>query len=365
MTLRRDLHHETAREGRKRDFTFQQISAEILREVVDLQTLQVASRRAMNHPEVRADAHLEAEVRGYLTQLEYEIRGRMSRQQSEELHPRVEAEIGWKPVQTAETKAPTPAREFVLAGFERLRRVYDERLLHFDLDAARRLLGQLDQYQEANRSVVTPAMLERCRLDMARTEQRAAQYRLEVDALARAAAQGARAGRMDEAAKALKRLSSIHASHPHLLSESRLNEIRSMIEDSSDHYDHREASRALVQRERSVAEELRKLADAVHAFHRVSHEIPHGDPRFGDAEKQYYDAVRSIRHHDKEWLADLMLELDDLVTELHDESGRSGAQVARFLHSVKAAIAGVVKEIRQVAAESSPAAGADPTSKQP
>jgi hypothetical protein len=110
-----------------------------------------------------------------------------------------------------------------------------------------------------------------------------------------------------------------------------------------------------VAREKAVSDEVRKLAECVHRFHRTIREMPHDDPLFEIAEAEYRAAVREIRHHDKEWLADLMIELNEKLEALHDPTGQSEAQVNRFLTSVRSALNTIIQEIREIAAENSSA----------
>lgn len=354
MPFRKPGHQETAREGRHRDGLVQQLSAEILREASDLQALEIVAHRVLTRSDVRQDSQLESTLRAFVGQCRSEVQGRMERQRKEEnqrrdsLRPSASFFSQFVP---AAAPAPLSSRELNLRSYERLRRLLDEKLAAFDVDAGGRLLGQIQEFQQLHPDVVSAASLERCRMDLARSKERRDQFLAEVDLLGQAAIRAARAGKLDESTKALKRLSSIRASRPTMLSEARLNEIRVAIENAGDHFEHREANRELVRRERDVSEELRKLAMIVHEFHVLSHEIPIGDPRYAAAEQNYRAAVREVRHHDQEWFADLMVELDELQDEVHDTTGRAAEQVARFLHSVKVSIAQIVKEIREVAAE--------------
>lgn len=350
MSLRHDSRHETAGAGRHRDVIFQQLSAEILREAHDQRSLDIVSNRVLSHPDVRRDIQLASMLRTCIGQAAGELNARLSRQRAEQTEP-VSRPIAVAAAPALVAPTETSQREQAIVSFERLRRLYDEKLLHFEVDAAGRLLAQIEEFQQLHPAAITLPMVERCRMDLARVGQRQAEFAVEVETLARSAISSARGGRLDEAAKALKRLSSIRAARPRLLTEERLESIRTAIESGGDHFEHREASRELVARERAVADEIHKLAEIVHEFHRVSHEIPHGDPNYLEAEKLYLAAVRDVRHHDQEWLADLMVELDELQADLHDTTGRTEAQVTRFLHSVKVSIAQIVKEIREIRTE--------------
>ncbi len=354
MSIRDHRHHDTAREQRHREALIQQLSAEILREAHDMATLDTVMRRVLTRPDVGHDHQLESALRAFGGTCRSEIEGRLQRQrqvnETGNCRAMPQAAFPEKFVPPA-PRTTLSERELALRGFERLRRNFEEKLLIFDIEAGKRLLPQIVEFQAAHAQDVGSAAVERCKHDLACATARREQFLAEVESTAGAAVRAARSGMMDEATNALKRLSSIRAARPNLLSEERIEEIRKAIEGASVHFENREANRALVMRERSVADELQKLAAIVHDFHTLSHEIPIGDPRYSGAERSYLAAVREVRHHDQEWLADLMVELDELVEQVHDDTGRAAAQTTRFLHSVKASIAQIVREIRTVAGE--------------
>jgi hypothetical protein len=182
-------------------------------------------------------------------------------------------------------------------------------------------------------------------------EKRQAEFAAEIETLERDATVEARRGDHDAAAKALQRLASINAAQPNLLSDARLRAIRAAIAESGDQYEHRQAGRLLLERERAVADELKRLSAAVREFHRVTRESRQDDAAFRSAELKYREAVTSLRRHDNEWLAGLMVELDELTERLHDPTGRAGVQVERFVESVKSALSQVAREIRAIAQE--------------
>lgn len=360
MSIRDPRHHDTAREQRHREALIQQLSAEILREAHDMTTLDMVLRRVLTRPDVGHDRQLEAAIRAFGATCRSEIEGRLQRQRQGN---ETSSSRAAQPAPLAEKLSPlVPSkslseRELALRGFERMRRLFEEKLLISDIEAGNRLLQQIVDFQSAHAQDVGSAAVERCRHDLLCATARREQFLAEVESVAVAAVRAARSGMLDEAANALKRLSSIRAARPNLLSEQRVEEIRNAIQDASAHFENREANRALVMRERAVSEELNKLAAIVHGFHTLSHEIPIADPRYSEAEGSYRAAVRDVRHHDQEWLADLMVELDELAEQVHDETGKAAAQTTRFLHAVKVSIANIVREIRTVASEQQALAG--------
>lgn len=345
----------TPSECRHREAVFQQLSAEIMREARDLFSLASAASRALGHADVRRDGLLAGMVRSCIAAREAELRSKLAEQRRLEHGAEPRSPHGFQPVAGVQPEAPRPPdvyeKPHVLASFERMRREYDERLVHFELDRAREWLKKIEDLHTRYPAFVSAAALERCKLDMTRVEQKRSQLEAEIDLLARSAVEAASMGRHEEAAQALKRLSSMQATRPQLFANDRFQRIRDEIAAAGERFEHREASQALVARERAVAAEIRKLADCVRRFHRIARETPHDCPAYMQAEAEYRAAVREIRHHDKDWLADLMIELDEILEALHDPTGRAEEQVSRFLATVRTALNQTIAEIRQIAAE--------------
>jgi hypothetical protein len=168
----------------------------------------------------------------------------------------------------------------------------------------------------------------------------------DIETLARRACEAARRGKGEAAAADLRKLSSIHAARPRLLTEARFAEIREEIAHGGQEHEHREAARRLIERERAVAGEIRKLADVVHRFHLVASRVPPDSATYQQAEFAYREAVKTVRSHDQEWLAELILELDAFLDEMHGE--KAARQVDRFLASVRRAHRQLIDEIREI-----------------
>lgn len=353
----------TPSECRRREAVYQQLSCDIMREARDLLSLATAASRAMGHADVRRDGLLAGMVRGCIAAREAELRSKLAEQRrSDELteghavrpaHD-LHGPAGWQNVAAAAPAAPDKAQ--IVASFERLRREYDDRLVHFELERARDWLHKIEDLHAKHPDVISSASLERCRIDCARVEQKKKQLAAEIDLLARSAVEAAGDGRHEEAAQALKRLSSMQATRPQLFPDDRLQKIRDEVSASGETFEHREASRALVARERAIAGELKKLAEIVHRFHEVARQVPPDDPLYALGEDEYRRAIREIRHHDKDWLADLMIELNEKLEAMHDPTGRAEDHVNRFLASVRATLNQTILEIKQIVAESAAAA---------
>src|SRR5262245_7030955 len=183
MPIRPDARHETAGAGRHRDLLYQQLSAEILREVHDQHSLDLVSNRVLNHSEVCRDSQLASMLRTCIGQAANELNARLARVRAE----------GERPVARASPAASQPVapanefsqREQALASFERLRRLYDEKLVSFELDAAKRLMTQIEEFQQLHPTIISAPMIQRCRMDLAGAERRQAEFANEIEELAK------------------------------------------------------------------------------------------------------------------------------------------------------------------------------------
>lgn len=336
--------------ARHREQLFAQLSGQLMREATDRLALERTSHRILHMSEVRGDPELERLLRACIGEREAEIRARQARFLADESRTGRTPPIA-SPVRVP--VAPDPLMEKVHAAheYQQCMRAFEDRLHLFDVPAAQRVLDQMEQLGRKHADVVSKPALERCRVDIARVEMKKQQFTAEVDQLAHQAIHAASTGQIEVAARALRRLSSIHATKPSLVSDVMLDNVREQLAKAGQSADFREAARALVDREKSVMTELNQLASIIHDFHRASHEIPHGAVEYAEAERRYFEAVRAVRRHDKDWYADLIVETGDLLADLHDPTGRASEQVERFLDSVRTSIREMVSEIRLIAAE--------------
>lgn len=336
-------------DARHREALYQRFTAELYREARDVTALAAAANRILNAPEVVADAELSSQLRSVIASREAEINARRAIQMAEDRSALAPDNAVFNEPTRRQPDAPSKAQ--ISGAIDRLRRELDERLAHFDIDGAHHVLRRIVETQARYSDLVSGATVDRCKHDLAAVEARKAQLAKEIDMLEASAADAARKGQHESAANALKRLSSIHAARPTLLSGDRMEQIRHAVAAGGEQFEHREVSQALVARERAVAHELRHIAAAVHDFHVVSHRVPHDHPDYQIAERAYHAAVRELKTHDKEWFADLVVELDELMDDLHDPTGRAAERVTRFIESVRAALRHVVTEIRAIHAE--------------
>lgn len=330
-------------EAKRHDAAFQRWCGEILREVRDRQSLAWVSARALSDPDISGDAEVESRLRGFIAEREAELR----------LAETAYASSEWTPPPAPRAAPPTPSQAQVRVAFERLRHAFEDDVTHFDEPRAREQLGELDAMQKRYANWLDPAGVERCRESLARMIRQRDALRADIEALANRACDAARRGEHEAAAADLRKLSSIHAARPRLLTDGRFAEIRDEIARSGAEHEHRVAAGHLIERERAVASEVRRLADTVHRFHLLAQRVAHDSEAYLRAEREYHAAVATVRSHDKEWLAELILELDAFLDELHDE--KAARQVDRFLSSVRQAHRRLIDEIREIHRELHPA----------
>jgi hypothetical protein len=340
-------------DAKRREAVYQQLAAEIQREGSDPTTLSFVSARALRHPEVQRDPGLASLICNCIAQRRAEIEAR-------QVASRTEPGSGAARLRMHEyTPRPeTNGSHAVLLNFERLRHEFEDRLTRFDTATARETLVRLDALQKRFPDLVPTAVVERCRVDLTRVEQRRELFEREIDELSASAVSAAREGRHDEAAQALRRLSAIHAGRPNLLPAARFQRIRDEIVLAGQEHENRQIGRLLVRRERAVAQELRELNEIIRHFGSVARQHPPDSQEYRDAEAEYLRAARDVRCRDAEWLAQLTLELDGLLDDLHDPTGRAEAHVTRFIASVRAALATLHQRVGRIAARHS--SGAPP-----
>lgn len=336
-------------EGHRRDAHYEQFCADLVREAVDAATLERAWARVQHAREVRADATLEAKLRAFVEQKKTEIL------EHARLHARaLQAKSAPGPVQpSARPAAPKLSADQLRVAVVRAQAEFSDAMHQFDAPTAGRALHQIREWAaNYGGAAADAATLERLKHELAELHDRLAHFGAHIERLEQHALIAARDGRFDVVARLLGRLSSIRATRPHLLSEGRLAEIRESLVRAGEMEERRAAAKELIERERAVAGELRRIALAIHEFHRVIRE-PHSDEQFHAAEVAYRRAVLAIKSHDREWLAGLILELEGLIEILHDPFGRATAQLDRFLASVRKVLREAIHEAREIQAERS------------
>lgn len=364
--------------GHRREAEYQRYCADLVREAIEERTLERAWQRIQHESAVRSDPVLLQMLQSYVEQKKVEIRNeareaaRRSREETAQFRvpaPRVQhtgtpgpaagraAAGGAAPSAGEEGAArpmslPRPSTEQLRIAFARERDEFELALHRFDAAECTRILGRLEELiGRYGAAAFEPGQLEQCRQRLARLHERVGQFQAHVDRLEQHALAAAGRGETRVTGRLLQRLSSIHAARPALLSQERLQQFRERLADAGQEEEHRAAARALVERERAIAAELRQLMQQVHEFHLIVRQHPHDEQRFAAAEAKYRAALRQIKAHDSEWLAGVILELEDLIEELHDPTGRATEQLDRFLAAVRHALRETIREAQQIQQE--------------
>ncbi len=335
-----------ARDRRRQD-VYQQLSAEIMREAVDSVSLQAVARRALNHPEVVADAQLKGMVRSFIAERE----AALVRPPPAEAEHRARQHAS-KLQHAFDAPAPRdfPTRAETLAQFARRLSDFETALTHFDEHSARQALEGLRGLRARFPVHITAENLQRCEEQHDRFLRRIATYRRQLRELADRGAAAAAAGDAKAAAWILRRFDAIRTLVPGLVPEVMLAELRARITNSEEQTETRELRRELLRRERAVADEIKQLAAAIRQYEQAVRQAPANSPELQRAETAYRAAVERVRALDSDWLAGLILQLETLLDDLQDPTGELHNQLEQFIVRVRAALNRLRVEVRSIQA---------------
>jgi hypothetical protein len=334
---------------KERDTIFQHWRSLILRETRDLASLERVGARALQDREVRADATLESLIRAELAGRRAEIEREQQSEESVDRQSqpavrrsdygggRTTAPVGREPrpeSQSVPPPAPPPPAPVEMA-FDRLAQTLRESLGRGDEGEARAIYEQMRASQENSHGLIPAAALQRYEQQIEKLRKRLEQFRVEIAALVQQAIAASRTGDEPAAAALLRRLSAIHVTYPHLLDEVQLEQIRTDIIHASGEHEDSLMTRKLVDRERAVSNDIKRIAAAVHEFHRVVCAVPATSAEFRSAEAAYLRTLQEVRAHDVEWLAGFVLELADLLAQWSIPSRAARKQIDHFLESIR------------------------------
>jgi hypothetical protein len=349
--------------AKERDTALRQWQALISRETRDLASLEQVGARALQDRDVCGDVALERLVRERLAQRRAEIE---REQQATEIADRASLpaarrseDVGRRTFpsdvpellprvqpQMPPSLAPSPVSAQIT--FDDLAQTLGGWLGRGDEDEARAVYEQMRVLQEESPGVISVSALQPYEEKIAKLTTRLGEFRVQIAALAQQAVTASRSGDEPAAATLLRRLSAIHVTYPRLLDEARLDEIRADMVHASEEHEDGVTAHQLVERERAVAAEIRKIAAAVREFHRVVCEVPESSAEFRSAEAAYLQILREVRAHDPEWLAGFVLELADLLAEWRTPPQAARTQVDRFLENVRLSLENIRAEIGRI-----------------
>lgn len=333
-------------EFKHREAVYHQRCMEIMRESRDLASLAAAASRALNHPEVAGDATLTAMVRAYVSECEARLRVQGG---GETVSPVAKSQLLRPFEQPANPTLVT--REQAAAAYNRLRLRLEEHLSHYDENAAAEVMVSLWDLYERYPRWVERASVERCQEQVRRLTERRDQFRSQLETLITEARKAAQRGDEKTAGWFVRRLSAIQMLLPTILPRERFNEIAAEVRRYTRRHDQRETLSRLMERERAVAEEVKRIGAIVNRCQRISARAAEEPGLQEEAEQEWRRVVEELRAHHNDWLAELMLEIDTMIDDLHDPDGRIHAQADRFLKSVRQALAQLHAHVRAIQKE--------------
>lgn len=339
-------------DARRREAAFLRWTAEITREGIDNKTLDTIANRVFLTADVANDPSLAAMLREFIAQRRAELAAAAAID---------DARSGTQSAPAASfPRHSEPDRLQTNLVFDRLLVEFATHLSYFDEHGARVVLAKIDELHRKYSQWVDARRVEAAQADLQAMIVKRDGLQRSVDELENRAIKAARSGDHDSASAALKKLSAIHATRPTLMSDARLDHLRAVLMSASEVEEHRLAARELIAREKSVLTEVKGLAKAVHAFHDVARRFAHDSPEFAAAEAAYRKTVRAVKSHDTEWLCELIVELSDLIEEIHAPHATADRQFDRFIRAVKQHLHSAREEILAIARESPSNPGRDP-----
>jgi len=350
--------------AKRRETVYRRWCAEIVREMHDLQSLQRLASRALADPEVRQDAELFNMLSGFIAEREADARAREHDRVEDEqrAEQRAAPRAARRPADPA--SAPIEEREFhrslaerVTQALSKLRVELEVHLSHYRVSGAREVLEKIRDYGERYPGYVNARVVERSADQVRRLIARRDEFREQLAQLRDQGAAAAKGGDQKTAAWVIRRLSAVHTLLPAVLPAQMFEELTSAITSSGESFEQQEMARELIERERKIRKDIQRLGAIVHRFHNAATRDSDDPELKRSIEAKYRDAVREVRAYDDEWLADLMIELDCLLQDLHDPSGKADEHVGRFVDNVRNALNHIRRDIRTIQKERSAPSG--------
>lgn len=333
-------------DAKRREAVYQQRCAEIMREMRDLESLSYAAARALGHPEVHADPVLFGMLRSFIAEREAEIRARSPLPGAEEGEG---APAG--PAVEQATEFKVPLRERVRTALSKLQVELEGHLANYNEAGAGEVLSRIQDLRHRYPGHVEVAVVRRCEEQVKRLAEKRDMFRRQLTELVQQATVAIERGDQKTAAWVLRRLAAIHTLLPAVLPEDRFKALRETILRSGEKQERHEAARQLVAREQAVGAEIKRLGAIIHRYHKLSQKTSGDDDVSRRAEEEYRRAVAEVRSHNDEWLADLMIELDCLLEDLHGPRDRAESQVDKFVNNVRTALQQMRQEIETIQKE--------------
>ncbi len=312
---------------------------EIMRGSADQVALEQIRQRILHDPEVRNDPQLASLIEQSIQERSNDIA--LSKPPQKLPSHRVD------PDTRRGSHFPKTTSDDIQHVADSLRIKALEQLARNDEMAAGFTLDRLKSLQREHSDVVDASMLRRLFDAHNALRQRRLALHREIEELANKAEAGAAAGNLDETAAAMRQLSARHVMHPTLFSDDSIDAVRERVFVAGASRQQQEAAQELMRREREVSDELRSLYSAIHEYHCADRAAPGDNTSRSSPETAYRNAILSIRHHDREWLAGTVLELVDLLDDWVGHPTSADKQVDAFICDMKSMLKRLHAEIRR------------------
>jgi len=120
---------------------------------------------------------------------------------------------------------------------------------------------------------------------------------------------------------------------------------------------HGRTTKKLLERERAITAEIERLAEAVHAFHKMACSGLASGEDIRRAETNYHQTLQSVQAHDADWFVAVVLEMADLLAEWTVPPHGAGRQIDRFLDGISAGLEAIRDQMREIDDERSSKGG--------
>jgi hypothetical protein len=330
---------------RKTDIVYQHWSRVIQYESRDATALKLNAARALADRDVRSNPTLEGMIQAAIQKRWSELERETEAVRSQA----ATADSGVDEPSLPSMPSSALSPEQVGETLDQLARTLSKALPLGDEGTAQTALKRIQVLHKENPGVIPIARVVEFERSVGTLREHQQQLRDQIAALAQRAVAASKGGKEEELARSLRRLSAIHVAHPNLLDEAGLTEIRvATLNAADDRRQHRRTIRELLDRERTIAAEIEKLAAAVRNFRKAACEFPDTAREFRNAEATYLRAIQTVRKYDAEWFSGIVLELADLLADWIVPPPGAAGQIDRFLEGVSAGLDGIRAEIRQI-----------------
>ena len=361
---------------KQRDATYRHWCSQIARECRDLAGLERISARALQDRDVQADSLLQSMLRAELARQRAELEREAQRERQSRTaapppakyhasasppakHHASASPRGVSMPRPASNSAPPeveppplrptpPPPDPDQVAFYQLVADLSEALKKGDEDAARTVCAQMRVLHQRRSTLVSAADLERYEQRATKLHVQLNDHRSQIAALAQQARAAAQAGDVPAALKLMHRLTAIHVAHPRLLDKAGLGKMRKDVAHATEGREDRVTTHKLIERERAVAAEMKRLALAVSEFHRAVFNHPESGLEFRRAARVYLGVLRDIRLHEKDWLAEFVLELGDVLANWYVPPPGAERQIDHFLEKMRAALQRIHVEMGEI-----------------